>query len=209
MVEKILLLLLIASIHSEKTTLNVTQIDNYDKHKISNQNNSLVCVELNKDLKKNQKFYILVFTEEKGQTIDKDIHYNITETSCKNDKYRDIDLTNLKKEFEKTDNNPDEGYDKEGFSYQYTLEKKEDNQKYAFILIKGYSGTEFYVGYSPIDIKQILVIILIVVGVVIVAIVVTIIVCCCCCCKKRQQIQGQFQSSYVAEPIMPQENIIQ
>ena len=208
MVKKILLLLLIASIHSEKTTLNVTQIDNYDKHKISNQNNSLVCVELNKDLKKDQKFYIVVFTKQKGETIDKDIHYNITETSCKNDTF-DIDLTNLKKEFEKTDNNPDEGDDKEGFSYQYTLEKKGDNQKYAFILIKNYSGTEFYVGYSPIDIKQILVIILIVVGVIIVAIVVTIIVCCCCCCKKRQQIQGQFQSSYVAEPIMPQENIIQ
>ena len=208
MIKKILLLLLIASIHSQ-THIKVTQIDDFEKHKITNQNNSLVCVELNKDLKKDQKFYILVFTEEKGQTIDKDIHYNITETSCKNDTYRDIDLTNLKKEFEKTDNNPDEGDDKQGFSYQYTLEKKEDNQKYAFILIKGYSGTEFYVGYSPIDIKQVLVIILSVVGVVIVAIVVTIIVCCCCCCKKRQQIQGQFQSSYVAEPIMPQENIIQ
>ena len=208
MVKKILLLLLIASIHSQ-THIKVTQIDDYEKHKISNQRNSLVCVELNKDLKKDQKFYIIVFTEEKGKTIDKEIYYNITETSCKNDKSRDIDLTNLKKEFEKTDNNPVEGDDKEGFSYQYTLEKKEDNQKYAFILIKDYSGTEFYVGYSPIGIKQILVIILSVVGVIIVAIVVTIIVCCCCCCKKRQQIQGQFQSSYVAEPIMPQENIIQ
>ena len=208
MVKKILLLLLIASIHSEKTPLKVTQIDDYKEHKISNQNNSLVCVELNKDLKKDQKFYIVVFTKQKGETIDKDIHYNITETSCKNDTF-DIDLTNLKKEFEKTDNNPDEGDDKEGFSYLYILEKKEDNQKYAFILIKGYSGTEFYVGYSPIDLTKILVIILSVVGVIIVAIVVTIIVCCCCCCKKRQQIQGQFQSSYVAEPIMPQENIIQ
>ena len=208
MIKKILLLLLIASIHSQ-THIKVTQIDDFEKHNITNQNNSLVCVELSKDLKKDQKFYILVFTEEKGQTIDKDIHYNITETSCKNDTYRDIDLTNLKKEFEKTDNKPVEGDDKQGFSYQYTLEKKEDNQKYAFILIKGYSGTEFYVGCSPIDIKQILVTILSVVGVIIVAIVVTIIVCCCCCCKKRQQIQGQFQSSYVAEPIMPQENIIQ
>ena len=71
------------------------------------------------------------------------------------------------------------------------------------------SGTEFYVDYSPIDLTKILVIILSVVGVIIVAIVVTIIVCCCCCCKKRQQIQGQFQSSYVTEPIKLQENIIQ
>ena len=100
MVKKILLLLLIASIHSEKTPLKVTQIDDYKEHKISNQNNSLVCVELNKDLKKDQKFYIVVFTKQKGETIDKDIHYNITETSCKNDTF-DIDLTNLKKEFEK------------------------------------------------------------------------------------------------------------
>ena len=135
MVKKILLLLLIASIHSEKTPLKVTQIDDYKEHKISNQNNSLVCVELNKDLKKDQKFYIVVFTKQKGETIDKDIHYNITETSCKNDTF-DIDLTNLKKEFEKTDNSPDEGDDKEGFSYQYTLEKKKIIKSMLSFLLK-------------------------------------------------------------------------
>ena len=136
MVKKILLLLLIASIHSAKTPLKVTQIDDYNEHKISNQNNCLVCVELNKDLKKDQKFYIIVYTKQKGETIDQDIYYNITETSCKNDRSRDIDLTNLKKEFEKTDNNPDEGDDKEGFSYQYTLEKKKIIKSMLSFLLK-------------------------------------------------------------------------
>ena len=118
MVKTILLLLLIASIHS--TLLKVTQINDFKEHEIRDQKDGLVCVELSKELDKDQKFYFLIQTKEKGKTIDKNIYYNITGTSCQN--YEPIDVNNVtefSKHFEKINDNP-KGDDKEGFSYQYT-----------------------------------------------------------------------------------------
>ena len=207
MVKTILLLLLIASIHS--TLLKVTQINDFKEHEIRDQSDGLVCVELSKELDKDQKFYFLIQTKEKGKTIDKNIYYNITGTSCQNYEPKDVNnLTEFSKQFEKINDDPDKGDVKEGFSYQYTFEKKDDNQKFVFLLFKDFTGKVFTISYWPVSAITVLVTILIIIGVIIIIIIVTIVICCCCCCKKKAQIQGQFQSSYAAEPIMPQENII-
>ena len=196
MLEKLSILLLISLIHSEKLNLNVTLINNYEPIQINDQEHGLICVELNEELKKGKNIYIIISNTEKDQTINKNIYYNITGTSCKNNNNNiDIDFDNLDKEFLNSINEPDFGDNKEGFHYQYKLEKTDENQKYLLFLFTNFTGTELTIQYSPIDVADVLKIFLIIISSIIFVVAVLIVLCFYLCKKRGGQERGFSQSN--------------
>ena len=175
---------------------------------VSGYKNFTVCMHIKDDLKKDDTFYLIIACDEKGAKIEKKLYYSFREKSCEETKKFEVDLSKpenqLDKHEEKTDydsSNSDKIYN------EYKLKKLDDNDKYMIFLVKDFTGnklTIYYASMSPIT----LVIILAcsIVGGVIIIVVVIIIICCCVCRKRKvAAVQQQYQSSFVNEPIVPQE----
>ena len=69
MLDKIVLVLLISLIHSETQTLKVTPLETNKEIQIDPTKNGLICVQLYEDLKKDDSFYLVFSSEEKGIKI--------------------------------------------------------------------------------------------------------------------------------------------
>ena len=99
MLDKIVLVLLISLIHSETQTLKVTPLETNKEIQIDPTKNGLICVQLYEDLKKDDSFYLVFSSEEKGIKMNKTIYYQPFENSCNDPSQRDIDFDNLKATF--------------------------------------------------------------------------------------------------------------
>ena len=202
------LIALFNGVKLDKTQLPKEYLDTDKPIDVSGYKNFTVCMHIKDDLKKDDTFYLIIACDEKGAKIEKKLYYSFREKSCEETKKFEVDLSKpenqLDKHEEKTDydsSNSDKIYN------EYKLKKLDDNDKYMIFLVKDFTGnklTIYYASMSPIT----LVIILAcsIVGGVIIIVVVIIIICCCVCRKRKvAAVQQQYQSSFVNEPIVPQE----
>ena len=209
MLDKILLVLLISLIHSEN--LNVTFLETNKDVKIDNQKNGLICVQLYEDLKKDDSFYLVFSSEEKGKKMNKNIYYQPFENSCKEPSQKDIDFDTLNTTFKYSESKTNLETEDDGFSYEYEIKKKDDKQKYMLLLFRDFTGNSLKVVYSPFSVTAILIFVVVIVVVVIFIIIIIIVIICICVRRRRQkQTLPQYQSSYVQEkdPILPDDNAV-
>ena len=207
MLDKILLVLLISLIHSDSLEVHILKKNsNID---ISNQKDAVICVELYEDLKKDDNFYLIFSSKEKGKKMDKTIYYESLDDSCENQKTKDVNYTNLTKDFRYSEGKPNLETEEDGFSYEYKLQKKTDSQKYMLLLYRDFTGNTINIQYNPFAATTILIIVVVII-VSVIFVIILIIVCICLCVRKKRQKQTlpQYQVSYVQEPIMPEENTI-
>ena len=207
MLDKILLVLLISLIHSDSLEVHILKKNsNID---ISNQKDAVICVELYEDLKKDDNFYLIFSSKEKGKKMDKTIYYESLDDSCENQKTKDVNYTNLTKDFRYSEDKPNLETEEDGFSYEYKLQKKTGSQKYMLLLYRDFTGNTINIQYNPFAATTILIIVVVII-VSVIFVIILIIVCICLCVRKKRQKQTlpQYQVSYVQEPIMPEENTI-
>ena len=207
MLDKILLVLLISLIHSDSLEVHILKKNsNID---ISNQKDAVICVELYEDLKKDDNFYLIFSSKEKGKKMDKTIYYESLDNSCENQKTKDVNYTNLTKDFRYSEDKPNLETEEDGFSYEYKLQKKTGSQKYMLLLYRDFTGNTINIQYNPFAATTILIIVVVII-VSVIFVIILIIVCICLCVRKKRQKQTlpQYQVSYVQEPIMPEENTI-
>jgi len=207
MLDKILLVLLISLIHSDSLEVHILKKNsNID---ISNQKDAVICVELYEDLKKDDNFYLIFSSKEKGKKMDKTIYYESLDDSCENQKTKDVNYTNLTKDFRYSEGKPNLETEEDGFSYEYKLQKKTGSQKYMLLLYRDFTGNTINIQYNPFAATTILIIVVVII-VSVIFVIILIIVCICLCVRKKRQKQTlpQYQVSYVQEPIMPEENTI-
>lgn len=207
MLDKIVLVLLISLIHSETQILKVTPLETNKEIQIDPTKNGLICVQLYEDLKKDDSFYLVFSSEEKGIKMNKTIYYQPFENSCNDPSQRDIDFDNLKATFKYSESKPNLETEDNGFSYEYEIKKKEDKQKYMLLLFRDFTGkNKLKVVYSPFSVTTILIFVVVIVVVIIFVIIMIIVIICICVRRRRQkQTLPQYQSSYVQEkdPILP------
>ena len=207
MLDKILLVLLISLIHSDSLEVHILKKNsNID---ISNQKDAVICVELYEDLKTDDNFYLIFSSKEKGKKMNKTIYYEPLDDSCENQKTKDVNYTNLTKDFRCSEDKPNLETEEDGFSYEYKLQKKRDSQKYMLLLYRDFTGNTINIQYNPFAATTILIIVVVII-VSVIFVIILIIVCICLCIRKKRQKQTlpQYQVSYVQEPIMPEENTI-
>ena len=215
MVRKIILLALISLIYSEKKSVLVEYLDDYSNIDIindkGNHNNYLVCIRIHEGTEKGDTFYFSTSCEESGKNMDKNLYLKYLTESCRSYKNYDVDLNQPDIEFNyKQEKLSIDGEDK-GFVREFKFVKQsiDSNYKYMLVLVRNFTGNKMKFSYFPISAMTIVIIVIVVIVVVLIIIIALIIVCCCCCCKKRsQKIHQQYQSSYVQEPIIPEENVI-
>ena len=203
MLDKILLVLLISLIHSD--SLDVSYLKKNSNIEIDNKKNGVICVQLYEDLKRDDNFYLIFSSKEKGKKMDKTIYYQPLDDSCENQKTKDVNYTNLTKDFGFSEEKPNLETEEDGFSYEYKLQKKTDSQKYMLLLYRNFTGNKLKVQYNPYSATTILIIVVVIIVVVIFVIIMIIVIICLCVRKRKQkQTLPQYQSSYVQEPIMPE-----
>ena len=163
---------------------------------VNNATTFFVCVHINEDLKKDDTFYLIVSSEEKGAKLDKKIYYSFQTGSCKN--------FNMSQSL----NDEVEGsYDPSKSDTLYNEFKiKKSNDNYMIAKMTGGNGKNIKVGYAKISPVTLMIILgCSIAGGVVLIIIITIIICCCLCrIKKVAAVQQQYQSSFVNEPIIPQ-----
>ena len=206
MLDKIVLALLISLAYSEIANLTLKYIDSYQPLDLDGLQNGLVCIRINDDFKKDDNFYVFFSSQEKGKKMNKTIYYNLTKESCQNLGKKEIDFNDLSNIFKYKDDKPNLETEENGFSYEYKITKKEDDQKFMLLLFKDFNGNQLKVQYSPFSATGILIIVIIIIGVIIFFIIIIIVIICICCRKRKQKQLPQYQTSYVQEPIMPEEN---
>ena len=206
MLDKIVLILLISLAYSETHNLTLKYIDSYKLLELDGLKNGLICIQLNKDTKKDDNFYLLFSSQDKDKKMNKTIYYNLTKESCQNLEKKEIDFDDLSKIFKYKEGDLNLESKENGFSYEYKITKKEDDQKYMLLLFKDFDGDHLKVQYSPFSATTILTIVIVIIGVIIFIIIIIIVIICLCCRRKKQKQLPQYQTSYVQEPIMPEEN---
>ena len=174
---------------------------------VSGYKNFTVCMHIKDNLKKDDTFYLIIACDEKGAKIEKKLYYSFSAGSCKDLKY-DVDLANPEKKFGKCEEKTDYDSSKAETIYnEYKLKKLDDNDKYMIFLVKDFTGNKLTISYASMSpITLVIILACSIVGGVILIVVVIIIICCCVCRKRKvAQVQQQYQSSFVNEPIVPQE----
>ena len=196
MLEKILLLSLISLFYADIETLKVNYLKTNDIIEISDQKNFLVCVQIYEDLTKGDNFYLIISSEEKGDSMNKNLFYNFSSNSCQNPESLNINISNPGLKNSKSDVKLEDT--SKGFSYEYEIEKKEENDKYMLLFINYYRGKKMKIQYSPYSAESIIIAIVVSVVVIIVVIIIVIVIICLCIRKKKvQEVQMQYQSSFV------------
>ena len=174
---------------------------------VSGYKNFTVCMHIKEDLKKDDTFYLIIACDEKGAKIEKKLYYSFSAGSCKDLKY-DVDLANPEKKFGKCEEKTDyDSSDSDKIYNEYKLKKLDDNDKYMIFLVKDFTGNKLTISYASMSpITLVIILVCSIVGGVILIVVVIIIICCCVCRKRKvAAVQQQYQSSFVNEPIVPQE----
>ena len=215
MVKKIILLALISLIYSEKKTVHVEYLDDYSNFDIindkGNYTNFLVCIRIHEGTEDGDSFYFSTTCEESGKNMDKNLYLKYLNESCQSYKNYELDLDQPNIEFNHKQEKLSIDEEGTGFVREFKFVKPniDSNYKYMLVLVRNFTGNKMKFSYFPISAMTIVIIVVVVVVVVLIIIIALIIVCCCCCCKKRsEKIHQQYQSSYVQEPIIPEENVI-
>ena len=121
MLEKILLLSLISLLYAD--SVKVYYLKTNDIIEISEQKkNFLVCVQIYEDLTKGDNFYLIISSEEKGDSMNKNLFYNFSSNSCQNPETLNINISNPGLKNSKSDVKLEDT--SKGFSYEYEIEKK-------------------------------------------------------------------------------------
>ena len=213
MLEKILLFLLIPLIYAEEKDVIVKYLKTNDLIEIQGLESFLVCVQIYEDLPKDDNFYLLISSEDNHKTMDKTLYYNFTSDSCEKPEKRPVNIDSPNFSLTKSDVKLEDT--SKGFSYEYEISKKEDNDKYMLFLIRNFNGNKIKIQYSPYSAETLLIVIVVVIVVIIfIIIIVIVIVCLCIRRKKVQEVQQQYQSSFVNnnssdpnEAIVPRDTI--
>ena len=175
MLEKILLISLISLINPDPLPVYYLQAKNNTV--IEKTVNALLCVQIEQNLKKDKNFYVLVESKEENSKIDKKIYYNSQEETCENMHSKNISFDDLSEEFSNFEEKPNLQNADDGFHYEYKLNKKQDNYKYALMLITNFTGQEnFTVQYNSFCVDAVLIYVVVVVasllGLIIIAIII-------------------------------------
>ena len=165
---------------------------------VNNATTVYICVHINEDLKKDDTFYIIVSSEEKGAKLNKTIYYQFQTGTCE---YVETPMNfNGFQEVEGS-------YDTSNSDTLYNEFKiKKSNDNYMIAVLKDGNGKNIKVAYAKISPVTLLIILgCSIAGGVVLIIVITIIICCCLCRRKKvAAVQQQYQSSFVNEPIVPE-----
>ena len=198
MLEKIgIISLTLIALFSE-VRLQLHYLDTDQTIDVKNASNVFVCVHINEGLKKDDTFYLIVSSEEKGAKLDKKLYYLFQQSSCKDNGTPD----NLNG-FEEVEGR----YDTSNSDVLYNEFKiKKSNDNYMIAGMTGGNGKDIKVAYAKISPITLMIILgCSIAGGVVLIIVITIIICCCLCRRKKvAAVQQQYQSSFVNEPIIPQ-----
>ena len=213
MLEKILLFSLMPLLYATETDVIVKYLKTNQYIDIENQPHFLVCIQIYEDLPKDDSFYLLISSEDKGKKMNTTLYYNFTSGSCETPAKRPIDLDHPNLIHHKDKANLEDT--SKGFSYEYEIEKKDDNDKYMLLLIKDFEGQKMRIQYDPYSAETLIIIIVVVILVIIVVIIVVIVIVCLCIRRKKvQEVQQQYQSSFVNnnssdpnEAIVPRDTI--
>ena len=191
MLEKILLISLISLINPDP--LQVYYLPAKNNIAIEKTVNALLCVQIEQNLKKDKNFYVLVESKEEKTTIDKKIYYNYLEDTCEDMETYNISLDDLSEEFSNYEEKPNLQNADDGFHYEYKLNKKEDNFKYAFMLITNFTGKEnFTVQYNSFCVDAVLIYVVVVVASLLGLIIIAIIIVCKCYVSKKAKQMAQY-----------------
>ena len=191
MLEKILIIALISLINPEP--LDVYYLKAKENTVIDNRTEALLCVQIEENLKKGKNFYVLFESKEENSTINKKIYYNYLEDTCKDMKTKNISFDNISKEFSNYEEKPNLQNADDGFHYEYKINKKEDNQKYALMLITNFSGKEnFTVQYNSFCVDAVLIYVVVVVASLLGLIIIAIIIVCKCYVSKKAKQMAQY-----------------
>ena len=191
MLEKILLITLISLINPD--TIDVYYLKAKNNTVIKNRKNALLCVQIEENLKKDKNFYILFESKEEHSTINKKIYYNYLEDTCEDMETYNISLDDLSDEFSYYEEKPNLQNADDGFHYEYKLNKKEDNFKYAFMLITNFTGKEnFTVQYNSFCVDAVLIYVVVVVASLLGLIIIAIIIVCKCYVSKKAKQMAQY-----------------
>ena len=210
MLEKILLvsLTLISLFHGVKLNeVNSNEVDLFyletDKSvDVENHKNFALCVHMKESLKKDDIFYLLMASKDEKAKMNNTLNYKFLKNSCENFKTVDGNPGYYDKYIDKTENKINEDI----FYYEYKITKLNDDDKYMIVLIREFTGNKMTIQYSYIlPATLIIILVVCIVGGVVIIVVVIIIICCCVRRKKVAAVQQQYQSSFVNEPIVPQE----
>ena len=214
MLEKILLisLVLISFIQADNEQIVKLQskyLEVGEKIDLDNAQNFLICVKISEDLKIDNSFFITIRSEDKGKTFEKKFPYKFLDDSCKDEvlviNYQDLkeNFSNIKDDLI-TENNDN------GFIYEYEFTKKENSQKYMRMLIHNFDGNKMTINCSKMSISTVIIIIVVsvVVGLFVIVAIIIVIVCCVCHKKRVASVQQQYQSSFVNDPIIPRDTVV-
>ena len=214
MLEKILLisLVLISFIQADKdkpVKLQSKYLESGEQIELDNAQNFLVCVHISENLDIDNTFYIIIRCEENGKKFDKKFRYKFLESSCKDEEFV-IDDKKIEENFPKFKDDINRESEDGGFTYEYEFKKKENNQKYMRMLIQNFDGNKMTILYSKMSVSTLIIIIVvsIVVGIFIIVAIIIVIVCCVCHKRRVASAQQQYKSSFVNDPIVPRDSII-
>ena len=142
-------------------------------------------------MKKDDNFYLVFSSEEKGIKMNKTIYYQPFENSCNDPSQRDIDFDNLKATFKYSESKPNLETEDNGFHFNQIendnvfdlpnitfneIKKKEDKQKYMLLLFRDFTGkNKLKVVYSPFSVTTILIFVVVIVVVIIFVIIMIIV----------------------------------
>ena len=203
----IISLTLIALSTEENLRVEYLDADNSDKiAEVSNATDFVVCVHMNENLKKEDTFFLVISTDEKGVKMDRKIHYYFVTHSCKDSKEMTVNLANINDPFYLNSEGKYDTSNSDSLYNEYEIKKLNDNENYMIAAITGGNGKKIKVAYAKMSPTTLLIILgCSIAGGVVLIIVVLIIICCCFCRRKKvAAVQQQYQSSFVNEPIIPQ-----
>ena len=124
---------------------------------------------------------------------DDEIYYNYLEDTCEDMETYNISLDDLSEEFSNYEEKPNLQNADDGFHYEYKLNKKEDNFKYAFLLITNFTGKEnFTVQYNSFCVDAVLIYVVVVVASLLGLIIIAIIIVCKCYVSKKAKQMAQY-----------------
>ena len=212
MMLEILIVFLITLVYSKDANLTVFHVKDWNKNETIKGKQGLICYELHKDIKANDKFYLHMYCDEDNKAINKLSYYNLDDVSCNNWQNHTIDIDNLSKAFRNQFGEPTSTTKTPKFRYEYEIKKSTDQQKFLLFIFQNFTGDKFTIGFDPVSGIGVLATVLISVGSLILLVIIILIIICCVCkkkCKKPKTTDSNFQSSYAEDPLVPEENIIQ
>ena len=194
MLAKFLLIAILSLINSDTLAINYLKPNEYLNLTVTESKDFLICIQIQKDLQKDKNFYLLFESEEESTTINKTIFYNYLDTSCETEIEKDIDLNNLSNIFENTQEQPNLENEDDGFHYEYKINKKEDNHKFALLLVTNFTGENMTLQYNSFSVDAVLIYVVVCIAGLMAVIIIAIIIVCKCYVSKKAKQMAQYGS---------------